>query len=146
MLYPGGVAFGAYFKFAGLLSFGNLGVKRRPFGARLAALKTETDLLARAAAVARLGVDRHAAGVNLLITDLGCAGGQDLEVVVARQPWDAVGASDAHFVLGLGVVGLEILEWDRPIHVVRVLDGSVDGAGLELVLLETERRAGPVHS
>src|SRR5215468_4292008 len=64
MLYPGGVAFGAYLKFAGLLSFGNLGVKRRPFGARLAALKTETDLLARAAAVARLGVDCHTAGVG----------------------------------------------------------------------------------
>ena len=38
MLYPGGVAFGAYLKFAGLLSFGNLGVKRRQFGAGLAAL------------------------------------------------------------------------------------------------------------
>src|SRR5262245_31335597 len=45
------------FQITGRFAFGNLGVQRRPFGAGLAALKAETDLLACAATVAWLTVD-----------------------------------------------------------------------------------------
>ena len=47
--------------------FGDLRVQRRPLGAALAAFEAEADLQAAAPSVARLRVDRHVAGVNLLV-------------------------------------------------------------------------------
>ena len=94
----------------------NLGVERRPFGARLAALETEADLLAGRPVVARLAVDRHPAGMDLLVAEPLGAGVQHLEVVVAGQARDAVGPRHAHLVLGLGVVGLELGQGHRPVE------------------------------
>ena len=134
-----------HLELAGRLALRDLGVERRPFRARLAALEAEADLLAGAAAVARLGVDRHVAGVHLLVAELLGAGLEHLEVVVAGQARDAVGAGHAHLVLGLGVVGLQLGQRDRPVEQVRAGDVAVGGLGLELVLLEAQRGAGPVH-
>ena len=69
---------------------------------------------------------------------------KDLEVVVAGQSGDAVGAGHPHFVLGLGVVGLEIGERDRPVEKVGTFDVAVGGLRLEFVLLKAQRSAGPV--
>jgi len=69
----------------------------------------------------------------------------NLEVVVARQPGNAVGAGDAHLVLGLRVVRREVGEADRPIQQVRVRQRAIGGAGLELVLLEPQAGPSPVH-
>src|SRR6202040_4466094 len=91
------------FQIAGRLALRNFSVERRPLGAGLATLEAEADLLTGAAAVARFAVDRHPAGMNFLVAELSGAGLQHLEIVIARQSRNIVGAGDAHLVLGLGV-------------------------------------------
>jgi len=126
-------------------ALGQLGVQRAPFGAALATLEAEAQLQAAPAAVARLAVDGHVAGVHVLVAQLGRTAVHHLEVVVAGQAGDAVRARDAHLVLGLAVVGLELLEGHRPVEQVGSLDLAVHRLRAELVLLEAQRRAGPVR-
>jgi hypothetical protein len=77
------VALGAHLEPARGLAGRDLGVEGRPLGAGLAALEAEPELLAGAAAVARLRVDRHAPGVDLLVAELLGAGLEHLVVGVA---------------------------------------------------------------
>src|SRR6185369_15947921 len=104
------------FELARRLTLRNLGIERRPFGAELAALEAEAGLLAGRAAVARLRIDGHAAGVTVLVAELLGAGLQDLEVVVAGQPRNLVGPRDTHAILGPRVIRFEFLEGDRPVE------------------------------
>ena len=76
-------AVGAHLEISGRLAPGDLGIERRPFRARLAALEAEADLLACPAPVACLAVDRHVAGVHGLVAELLRAGFHHLEIVVA---------------------------------------------------------------
>jgi hypothetical protein len=135
---------GPQFEIAGRLAIGNLGIERRPFGARFAALETEADLQARAAAFARLRIDRHASGMDFLIAELLCTRFEHLEIVVAGETRDVVGARRAHLVFGLGVPGLHLGERQRPVEQIGAGHVAIGGLGLELVILETQRRAGPV--
>ena len=130
---------------AGLLGLWQFGVKRAPLGAALATLEAEAQLHALTPIVARATVDGHVAGVHFLVAQLGGAGVHHLEVVVAGQPWDAVGACHAHLVFSAAVVGLKLLQSHWPIHQVGTLDITVGGAHLELVLLEAQRCASPVR-
>ncbi len=130
---------------AGRLALRDLGIQRRPLAAGLAALEAEADLLAGAATIARLAVDRHIPGVHLLVAELAGAGFQHLEVVVARQPRDPIRSRRAHLVLGLRIPRLHLGERDRPVEQVRTRDVAVRAARLELVLLEAQRSASPVH-
>jgi hypothetical protein len=130
---------------AGRLALGQLCIEGGPFGADLAALEAEADLLAPRPPVARRRIDRHAACVALLVAELVGARLEHLEVVVARQPYDAVRAGDPHAVLSLVVVGLEVGEADRPVEQACTLDFAIDRPRLELVLLEAQAGAGPVH-
>ena len=59
---------------------------------------------------------------TFLVAELVGAGLQDLVVVVAGQARNAVGAGDAHLVLGLGVVGLQLRQRDRPVEQVAPSD------------------------
>ena len=138
-------AFGPQLEMSGRLRLRDLGVERRPFRADGAACHAEADLMARRPPVARLGIDRHVAAVELLVADALRARGQHFVVVVAGQPRDAVRAGDAELVLGLVVERLEFLEAQRPVQQVGALDLAVDRARLELVFLEAQRGAGPVH-
>ena len=135
----------ANFEIAGRLTFGNLGVKRRPLGAGLAALEAEADLLACAAPVARLTVDRHSSGVDFLVAELARAGLHHFEIVVAGQARNAVGARRAHLELGLGVPRLHLGERYRPVEQVGAGDVAINRFDLELVFIEAQRRTGPVH-
>ncbi len=130
---------------AGRLALRDFRVERRPFRTPFAALEAESGLLTAHAVVAIGRVDRHVAGMAFLVAELVGAGLEDLEIVVARKPLDAVGAGNAHLVLGLGVVGLEIGKRYRPVEQVGALDLAVVGQILEFVLLETQRRTGPVR-
>ena len=129
---------------AGRLALGDLGVECRPFRAPLAALEAESGLLAGIAAVALHGIDRHPAGVTLLVAELVRPGLEDLEVVVARQSRQAVRAGDPQLVLGLGVVGLELGEGQWPVEEIGASDVAVGRGVPELVLLEAQRGARPV--
>src|SRR5436305_2379092 len=91
-----------------------------------------------------LRVDRHVAGVDFLVSKAFGARGHDLEIVISRQTWDAVGAGYAHLVLGARIVGLEFLERARPVEQIGAGDIAVDSADAEFVVLETQRCAGPV--
>ena len=139
------VAAGPDFQLSGLLALGNFGVERRPLRARLAALEAEADLLAGAAAVTRGRVDRHAARVAFLVAELVGAGLHDLEVIVAGQAFDAVGARGAHAVFGLGVPRFHFLAVDGPVEQVRTGDVAVGRLGLPFVRLEAQRCARPVN-
>ncbi len=133
-----------HLELAGLLALGDLGVERRPLCARPAALEAEADLHTGGAAVALLGIDRHPAGVAFLVAELVGAGLHHLEIVVARQAGNAVGARHAHLVLGLGVIRLHFLQRNGPVEQVRADHVAVGGARLELMLLDAQRGAGPV--
>ncbi|MPN28752.1 hypothetical protein SDC9_176197 [bioreactor metagenome] len=122
-----------------------LGVQRGPFRAALAALEAEAQLHAASTVVARLAVDGHVAGVHFLVAQLGGTGIHHLEVVIARQTGNAVGARHAHFVFCTRVIGCEILVGDGPIQQVRALDLAVHGARAELVFLKAQRCARPVR-
>ena len=135
----------SHLEIAGRLTLGDLGVQRGPLAAGLAALEAEADLLAGAAIVPRLAVDRHVAGVHFLVAKLARTRFQDLVVVVAGQARDAVGPRRAHLVLGLRIPRLHLGERDRPIGEVRAGDIAVGAARLELVILEAQRGAGPMH-
>jgi hypothetical protein len=74
---------GAQLEQARVLRSRNLGVQSRPLGAGLAPLEAKAQLQARGPAVARLAVDRHAPGVDILIADPLGAVVHHLEVVVA---------------------------------------------------------------
>ena len=129
---------------AGRLALRDLRVERRPFRAPLAALEAEAGLVAGDAAVARNGVDRHASGVDLLVAKLFRAQLENLEIVAAWQARPVARTGDAHLVLGLGVIGLEIGEGDRPVEKIGARDVPVGGRLLELMLLEAKGRARPV--
>ena len=128
---------------AGQLSIGNFSIECRPLGARLAALEAEADLQTGTAAVARLGIDRHVAGVDFLVTQLLGARFQHLVIVVAGQARNAIGAGRAHLVLGLGVPWLHLGQRHRPVEEVGAINGTISGPGLELVLLEAPRGTRP---
>ena len=119
-------------------------VERRPFRARFAALEAETNLLAGSAPVAGLAVDRHVAGVHGLVAELLCTRFQHLEIVVAGQTGNSVSAGNAHLVFSLGVPRLHFGERDRPIQQIGARHASISALGLELMLVEAQRRAGPV--
>src|SRR5215472_3542464 len=123
---------------AGLFGRRNLRVQRRPLSARLAALEAESELPAGGTAVARAAVNCHAARVNGLVSRARGAVVHDLEVVVAGQARNIVGARHAHLVLGLGVVRLELGERERPVEQVRAAYSRVMGLGLEFMFLQTE--------
>jgi hypothetical protein len=97
------------------------------------------------AAVARLRVDRHVAGVDLLVAQPPGARRHHLEIVVARQARNIGGAGDAELVLGARIERLEVRERERPVEQVGACNIAVDGARAELVLLEAKGRARPVH-
>ena len=144
VLDPRRVTLGAQLEPAGFLRRRNLGVQGRPLGAGLAALEAEAELLAGAAPVAWLAVDRHAPGVAVLVAYLRRAVVEHLEVVVAGQPRDPIGARHAQLVLGARVVRLELLQRERPVEHVHPFHGAIHAADAELVLLKAQRRAGPV--
>src|SRR5580692_8056582 len=121
---------------AGRLAFRDLGVERRPLCPPLAALEAEACLMAGDAAVAGSGVDRHPAGVDLFVTKLLGARLEDLEIVAARQARPVARAGDAHLVLGLGIIGLEIGESDRPVEKSGAGNMAVGRRFLELMLLK----------
>jgi len=123
----------------------DLGVERRPLRARLAALEAEAHLQARRTMVAELAVDRHVPGAALRVAEFGRAVVEHFEVVVAGQARIAVGARDAHLVLGLGIVRRELGQADRPVGEVGPLELAVVCQRLELVLLKAQRSAGPVR-
>jgi hypothetical protein len=83
--------------------------------------------------------------MHFLVAELLRAGFQHLEIVVAGQARDAVGAGDAHLVLGLGVPRLHFGERDRPIQEIGAGDAAIGALDLELVLVEAQRGAGPVR-
>ena len=136
----------AQLEIAGSVCLRQFGVQGRPFGAALAALEAEAELHAACATLARLAVDGHAAGVHFLIAEPGGAVVHHLEVVVARQARDAIGARDAHLVFGFGVIRLQLLERERPIQQIRSLEVAVERPGLKFMLLEAQRSAGPVRA
>lgn len=140
-----GVRLRAQLELAGGFGFGQFGVEGGPFGAALAAFEAEAELQAARAAVARAAVDGHVAGVHFLVAQARGAVVHDLEVVVAGQAGDAVGARDTHLVLGLAVVGREFAQREGPVLQVGALDVAVDRARAEFVFLEAQRRAGPVR-
>ncbi len=135
----------AHLEPAGCLALRDLGIGGRPLGAELAALEAKADLLAGWPAVALLAVDRHPAGVDLGVAELPGAGLQHLIVVVAGQAGDAVGPGRPHLVLGLVVPGRHLGAVDRPVEQVRPGNVAIGRAGLPLVVLEPERRPGPVY-
>lgn len=51
-----------------------------------------------------------------LVAELVGTGFHNLEIIVAGQTFNAVGAGDPHLVLGLGVVRLQIGQRDRPVE------------------------------
>lgn len=126
-------------------AFRDLGVERRPFGAPFAALEAEAGLLAGHPVVTLDRIDRHVAGVAFLVAELVGASLQQLEIIVARQPRPVIGAGDAHLGFGLGVIRLHLGQRHRPIEQVRALYLAVGRGGLELMLLEAQRSAGPVR-
>ena len=134
----------ADFEIAGGLGLGDFGVQRGPFRAALAALEAKAQLHTASTAVTRLAVDGHIAGVHFLVAQLGSAGVHDLEVVVAGQAGNAVGAGDTHFVFGFGVVGLQVFEGDGPVQQISAWHFAVCRLDAELMLLEAQRCAGPV--
>src|SRR5690606_40768448 len=121
----------------------DVGIGRRPLRPPLAALEAEAGLLAGHAPVVVGRVDRHAAGVDLLVAEREGALLKDLEVVVAGQAGAVAGAGDAEFRLGLLVPGRHLGAVDGPVEQVRALDRTVGRERLPLVVLETDRGAGP---
>src|SRR6185312_14060834 len=104
----------AHFEIAGFLPFRDLGDQRRPFGSRLAALKTEADLLASAPIVPLLRVNGHVARMHLLIVELFYACLEYLEIIVAGQASDTVSAGSPHFIFRRGVIRLEFGKREGP--------------------------------
>ena len=145
MLDPDYMSIRPDLQLAGLLTFRDLGIKRRPFRTPLAALETEAGLLAAHAAVTFGRVDRHVAGVTLLVAKLVGARLENQEIIVAGQALDAAGAGNTHLVLGLGVVGFEVGKRERPVEQRGTLDLAVIGKSLEFMLLESQRCACPVR-
>ena len=68
------------------------------------------------------------AGMDFLVAELARAGLHHLVIVVAGQARNAVGARDAHLVLGLGVPRLHLGERDRPVEQVGAGDIAVGAA------------------
>jgi hypothetical protein len=62
--------------------------------------------------------------------------------LIAIRP---VGPGHAQLVLGFRVVGLEVLQRERPVEQVSPVDLSVLGSHPEFVRLETQAGARPVH-
>ena len=139
------MAFSTQVHVASFLGLGQFGVQRGPLGAALAPLKAETDLHTTTPVVPWLAVDGHVTGMHFLVTQLFGACAEHLEVVVARQTRDAVGARDAHLVLGSGVVRLQFLQRHRPVHQVGACNLAIVGTGPEFVVLEPQRCASPVR-
>src|ERR1700677_1952783 len=129
---------------ASRLALRNFGVERRPLCPPLAALEAEAGLVAGDAAVAGSRVDRHSSGVDLFVTKLLRTRLEDLKIVAARQAGPVARTSDAHLVLGLGVIGLKIGEGDRPVEKISPRDVPVGRGLLEFVLLKAEGSARPV--
>ena len=144
MLDAGYMGLGPDLEIASGFGLGNFGVQRGPLGAALATLEAKAQLHAAATAVARLAVDSHVAGVHFLVAQLGRTGVHDLEVVVAGQARNTVGACHTHFVFGLGVVGLQVFEGDGPVQQIRARHIAVHRLDSELMLLETQGCASPV--
>src|ERR1700733_4462397 len=101
---------------AGRLALRDLRVECGPLCPPLAALEAEAGLMAGDTAVAGRGVDRHPAGVDLFVTKLLGARLEDLEIVAAWQARPVARTGHAHLVLGLGIIGLELGESDRPVE------------------------------
>ncbi len=134
----------AHLEVAGRLAARDVGIGRRPLRAPFAALEAEAGLLAGHAVVVIGGVDRHVAGVDLLVAKRVGALFQHLEVVVAGQTRAAAGAGDAQLGLGLVVPGRHFGSVDRPVEQVRALDLAVGGQPLPFVVLKAQRGARPV--
>ena len=130
---------------ASALGLRDLGIEARPFSADGAARHAEADLMAGRAIVPRLGVDRHVARVDILVSHALGARSHDFEVVIARQTRDVVSSGHAQLVLGARIVWLHLPERNRPVEQIGAFDVAVDGARPELVFLEAQRCAGPVH-
>ncbi len=82
--------------------------------------------------------------MTFLVAELVGAGFEYLEVIVAWQPFNAVGAGHPHLVFRLGIVRLELSQGQRPVEQVGALDLAIMCQRLELVLLEAQGRTGPV--
>src|SRR3989454_2161951 len=115
--------------------FRSVGVQGRPLRAGFAALEAESDLHASEAALPRLAVDGHPPRVHVPVAELLGAAVEDLEVVVSRQTRDVVRAGHSKLVLGLVVVGRQLLVVERPVEQVRAFDPPVGGECPELVAL-----------
>ena len=83
--------------------------------------------------------------MDFLVAELFGAGLHHLEIVVARQSRNIVGAGDAHLVLGLGVPRLHFGERDRPVEQVGAGQIAIHAADPEFVLVEPQRCARPMH-
>ena len=131
-------AAGTHFKVAGRFALRDFGIKRRPLRARLAALETEPDLLARSAAVAWFAVDRHPPGVDFLIAEFLRAGFHHLEVVVARQSRNIAGTGHAHLVFGLGIPRLHLDKREGPVEEICARHVAIYGSDLEFMFVEPQ--------
>ena len=122
----------------------DIGIGRRPFGAPLAPLEAETGLLAGEPVVVLFGVDGHTPGMHLLVTERLGPRFEDLVVVAPRKPFAAAGAGHAQLGFRLVVPGRHFRGVDGPVQKVRPLHVPVGGLRLPLMVLETQRRAGPM--
>ena len=137
---------GAQLDLARGLGARHLGVERGPLGANLAALHAKADLLAGGPPVIDLAV-RCGWTHDVLVTHLAGTGIDHLVVVVRRHRRQAAGlaAAHAHLLLRQLVVRLQLGQRDRPVKHVGPVDGTVGGPGVEVMLLETQGHAGPMH-
>ena len=138
-------ALGAQVEPAGVLRLGDLGMQRRPFGGHLAALVAETELHAGRAAVAEGAVDGQPVVADVPVADPFRTVVQHLVVVGRRMAGDAMGAGYAQLVLRAGVVGVQVVQRDRPVQQAGAVDVAIDRAGGEFVRLDAEAQAVPVH-
>src|SRR5690606_26874019 len=134
----------AQVELARLESARDLAHHRRPLRAVLVALEVEAVLDGGGTAVIGLGVGAVGAGGVVAVAELLGAGGEDLVVVVRRQRRSASAVGGAARVLGAGVVRLELLVGQRPVHQARAVDSAVGAASAELVRFEARGRPGPV--
>jgi hypothetical protein len=112
--------------------------------ARCFSLEVEAVLDRGRPVVLRHGVDRHAAGRDVLVAGAPGAVRHHLEVVVGGQRRVAVRAREPELALGAFVVRLEVVEADRPVEQAGPVDRAVLGADPELPVLEARGAAGPV--
>ena len=136
--------FGPQVEVACGFSLGDLGVQSGPFGTALATLETKAQLHTTATAIAWLAVDGHIACVYFFVAQFLGTRMHHFEVVVARQTGDAIGACHAHFVFCFSVIRFQLGQGDGPVEQIGTLDITINSFDTKLMLLEAQRRTGPV--